>query len=436
MAKKLTVLLIVAILVAACCVSFTACNKDDPVTIVFIGDSIAEALIGPSPLAERDNYGYYAIVGKTNNYRYFNHSVSGHKTSTNMLESAEDDENDIGGLLGMLTRDDENAALMKSHLQQADIIHISVLGNNILQYNLGWLLYEIAQPDFESKFDYGKGTTLLDLLYTGSRDPMTDSNGEYLLDEHGRIKYFDYVPTDQNTRPSLEKDGEIVQFNFPPTYRDIVDIIARIRQLNPTAHIIFQTVYNPFYEGSVHLHEPVRRKVAEITDVTGRFGEPNAKLEDISQLRAIAGKLLDYLNHMIDMYIEEYNPDPKTFHKLDINAAFERVTQMDKTNGKTNLSEDCLGRQLIYQDWTHPSNLGHAIIASETQKLLDEIGISDPNALANFKALRTEQLNRLYKDSEGADLDQIAADIQKANDFEGVAFAYYYGVKDLTPANY
>lgn len=430
MAKKLTVLCLALVLIAICGASLVACDADnDGLTIVYIGDSIAEALIGPSPLAERDNYGYYAVVGKTNNMRYFNHSVSGHKTSTNMLP---DPDEKIGGLLGMLYRDDENGALMKSHLEQADIIHISVLGNNILQYNLGLLFYEIADPDFEDKFK--EGTTLLNLLYTGSREPVMDGD-EPARYENGRIIYDDFRPNEANTRKSLENENEVVSFDFPPTYQDLVDAIARIRQLNSHAKIIFQTVYNPFYQGSAHLHAAVINKLADVVDVTGRFGEAGAKITEISQFRKIADRLLDILNALIDKYIEEYHP--ANFYKLDVNAEFERITEMDKDeNGNINLDEDCLGRQLIYQDWTHPSNFGHAIIAGATQKLLEELHLADPHALDNYKALRLDQLERLYTGVDGVDVDDLKAKISAATTYEEVTFAYFDGVRGFTPINY
>ena len=65
MRKKILSVLLAVVLVASMAVAFVACDDgNDKYTIVYIGDSIAEALIGPSPLGERDNYGYYALVGK------------------------------------------------------------------------------------------------------------------------------------------------------------------------------------------------------------------------------------------------------------------------------------------------------------------------------------------------------------------------------------
>ncbi len=438
MLKKIIVTLVAVLIVTACCLTFAACDEEDePLTIVYLGDSIAEALIGPSPIAERDNYGYYAVVGKINGMRYFNHSVSGHKTSS-YAQTADDD---IGGLLGMLYREDENAALMKTHLEQADIIHISVLGNNILQYNLGLLLYEVAQPDFEERFKEGDGDTLLDRLYTGSREPYLDENGEHILDYNGRWMYRPFDSTDaRNYRNNFYSDGSEnknapVYFDFPPTYRDVIDAIARLRRLNPTATIIFQTVYDPYYEGSSHLRSSVINALKNVTDVKGRFGEAGKKITELSQFRKMTDALLAVLNNIIVKYMEEYKPE--NFYMLDVNAAFDRVTKTDiDEEGNVRLDGDCLGRQLIFTDWTHPSNLGHAIIACETQKLLEKLGYASPNALKNYKALRLEQLRRMYTGVEGVDVDDVAGKIEAADSMEVATFAYFEGIRGFTPINY
>ena len=109
MKRKFIGFLLIVALVATMAFSLVACNPnavDDRYTIVYLGDSIAEALIGPSPLSERDNYGYYAIVGKTNGFKYYNHSVSGHKTSTGIVSG--------DGLWEMINKDDQNTKHFKN----------------------------------------------------------------------------------------------------------------------------------------------------------------------------------------------------------------------------------------------------------------------------------------------------------------------------------
>ncbi len=407
MSKKITAAVVVLVLAVAMCVTLVACNTvSHDTTIVFLGDSIAEALIGPSPLGERDNYGYYALVGKTNGFNYYNHSVSGHKTSTGMAGS--------DGMLQVLQREDENAALLKSHIQQADIIHISILGNNVLQYNLGLLMLEVADPEFEAKYE--RGETLLNALHDGEtmyRQPVETANKKY--DANGNL-----IP---------------VTFAFPPTYQDICDIVARLKELNSDATIIFQKVYNPVYEGTTLLHEEVKQELAKITD-DGRFGAEGTKITTTAQIRQVAQLILDRVNGILDEYLEKHREEGKEddFVILDINAEFNRITAMDKTeDGEVNLGADSLGRQLIYQDCTHPSNFGHAIIAGCTQDLLAQLGFASGNAVTTYKAIKIDQLERMYKDVEGFDCSSAKSAVYNAASYEDVTFAYFNAIKGYTP---
>lgn len=399
------------VLVVSLSFALVACGDDDRskcrqqqsrYTIVYIGDSIAEALIGPSPLGERDNYGYYALVGRVNGFNYYNHSVSGHLTSGGMAGNT--------GLLEMLKRDDENAVLMKTHLQEADMIHVSVLGNNMLQYNLGLLMLEVADPEFEQRYE--EGTTLINALEDGS------------LDE----------PVERDSLDSFESDGSPrkVKFAFPPTYQDLCDIVARLRELNPAATIVFQKVYNPFYENCKHLSRAVYNKLATITDEDGQYGEAGLKITTIEQLRRVADKLLGKLNGLLDRYLKEHNGDE--FIILDAQAEFERVTQMGLNEyDEVDLSERGLGRSLIYEDWTHPSNFGHAVLAGLTQKLLDELGLSSPDAVANYKAIKKEQIRRMYFMQDDFDAAAALSAINSAETFFDVTMAYFTAINDHTP---
>ncbi len=401
MRRKFVCILTVVLLIVTAAFALTACDKTEttPYTIVYVGDSIAEALIGPSPLGERDNYGYYALVGRVNNFRYYNHSVSGHKTSTGIVSGE--------GLLEVLNREDENATLMKTHLQEADMIHISVLGNNILQYNLGLLMLEVADPQFRQKYE--QGTTLINALENGDR------------------VYRDSVER-------FDADGKPVQveFDFPSTYQDICDIVDRLKELNPDATIVFQKVYNPFFEGSKHLSATVHRKLAQITD-DGRFGAEGQPIATIAQIRKVGDELLGCLNGMLDRYLEEH---PNAFTILDAREAFEEVVVSDKdVDGNVKLGGDSLGRKLIYQDWTHPSNFGHAVIAGLTQDLLDEMGVSSPDAVSNYKKIKKEQINRLYKNAGNGNFPVASAiaDIDSAETFFDVTMAYFNAIDGWTP---
>lgn len=413
--KRANLILIALVLLCAMCFAFVACDEDKPiqpsVNIVYLGDSIAEALIGPSPLGERDNYGYYALVGKTNHFNYYNHSVSGHKTSGGMAGG--------DGLLEILQRETETATLIKTHVEQADIIHISVLGNNVLQYDLGLLMLEVADPEFDEKYE--RGETLLNAMHDGG----------------------------SMSRPALKQSqidaGENeVEFDFPATYQNICDIVARIKELNPTAKIIFQTVYNPVYDGTTLLYAEAREALAQITD-DGRFGKEGTPINTTAQLRKVAQVILNKLNGILDEYLEE---NPGAFTILDINKAFEDVTNMCKIernvmNGdvcttveEIDYSANGYGRQLIFNDWTHPSNFGHAIIACATQTLLEEWGMQYVDAVANYKAIRLEQIDRMFSGIQGFDTQRAKNAINLATSYASVTFAYFDAIRGYTPINY
>ena len=59
MNKKIVSAVLCLILVVGCLTAVAACDKDgkEKLSIVYLGDSIGEAVAGPSPLEERDNYG-------------------------------------------------------------------------------------------------------------------------------------------------------------------------------------------------------------------------------------------------------------------------------------------------------------------------------------------------------------------------------------------
>lgn len=64
--KKKTFIAIFLIIIFSITFIFTSCGKDEDekrLSIVYLGDSIAEAVLGPSPICERERYGYFAVLG-------------------------------------------------------------------------------------------------------------------------------------------------------------------------------------------------------------------------------------------------------------------------------------------------------------------------------------------------------------------------------------
>ena len=168
--RVLTVILCAALLLGA--VIVPAYAADRPVYVV-LGDSIA---FGSGLLNPREAV-YGRIVADTDGYEYYNYAVPGHTT---------------GNLLRRMGEKTVREAIVK-----ADIINISIGGNNFLLDNLNGLMY-----DGIVKKDYSR----IDAIAEG-------------------------------------------------VYEDIGTVVDTIRELNPDAAIILQTLYNPQtgYVGEVYM---------------------------------------------------------------------------------------------------------------------------------------------------------------------------------------
>lgn len=169
MKKLLSVLLAVCML--ACALPFAA-SAAQPRYLV-LGDSIAFG----SGLANPREAVYGKIVADTEGYDYENYAVPGHTTQN---------------LLGRM-----ETPAVRDAIAAADIINISIGGNNFLLGNLNGLLYDgIVKQDY--------------------------------------------------TRIEEIADG---------FYADLGEILAKIRALNPNAAVLVQTIYNPQtgYVGEVYL---------------------------------------------------------------------------------------------------------------------------------------------------------------------------------------
>ena len=136
---------------------------------------------------------------------------------------------------------------------------------------------------------------------------------------------------------------------------------------------------------------------------------------------------------MLDEYLEEH---PDAFYILDVNKEFDDVTKLDAKDGKPNLSNDSLGAQLLFTDWTHPSNFGHAMVFNATQKLFETLGIAGPNVLDEYKKIRLEQLERMFAPIEGFDVQGAKDAVNGADDIYGVSRAYFDAIDGYTPVNY
>ena len=124
MRRKFIAAVLVIVMLACCVAVLAACNDDKAVEkteIVYLGDSIAEGILGASPLGLRHEYAYANVIGRRNDLTYYNHSVSGHLTK------------DLRAILENEDLDYDRARGLLLHVSEADIIHISILGNDVLQ---------------------------------------------------------------------------------------------------------------------------------------------------------------------------------------------------------------------------------------------------------------------------------------------------------------
>lgn len=341
MKKKIIASVLCVVLLACCAAALAACNNDgetaEKTEIVYLGDSIAEGILGASPLGLRHEYAYANVLGRRNDFEYYNHSVSGHLTK-DLLALL---NNDLGydGARGLIL-----------HVQEADIIHVSILGNDLLQdMSMNDVVLEAAQG-----------------LYT------------------------------------------IIDGIAETAYENITGIVARIRELNPDATLIFQNVYNPLSENSTLVDEETRATLA---------AEHDTYPEDFRQLGA---GILDRLNGVLDRYLAEH---PGAFIIADAQAEFDRIFAEDYERGK----------DLIYPDYIHPSNEGHAVLADLTQGILEERGLANASAaLAEYKTMRKNMLDN-YFDGIAADIDGVKAAIDAAADCSAVTEAFFDATRGLTP---
>ena len=196
MKRKILLSAVCLLIIATACCTLFGCDlgkkSDSEKTVKFLvlGDSIGEAVLGPSPLEARDLYSYCSLIGEVNNYDYHNRAVSGHK-SDRFLEYISVDK-------------DENAYTVITHIKEADIIDISMMGNDLLQTGINQFARDAIDGDY--------------------------SRAEEILAQ---------------------------------SYLNISAAIARIYELNPDVTLIFQTLYNPLFADSIMFSDAIKAEMQE-----------------------------------------------------------------------------------------------------------------------------------------------------------------------------
>lgn len=365
MKKKVIAALLVIALLVCCVAALAACNKNEgerKTEIVYLGDSIAEGILGASPLGLRHEYAYANVIGRRNDFTYYNHSVSGHLTK------------DLRAILENEDLDYDRARGLLLHVSEADIIHISILGNDVLQDRM--------DGAFETE-----PVTMHNIILEAAEDEYTSIDRVLNGDTVGGV----------TTAGSVE---------------NIKAIVDALRRLNPDALIIFQSVYNPIMDVDTPLIKQGTRDALEAAgfEIT------------LDSLHRLGDLLIERLNSALDAVLA-MDGYADAFVIADGHAAFNAVYAADPSRAK----------DLIYPDGIHPSNEGHAVLADLTQGILEERGLADKDsALQAYKTMRKDLLTDYFA---GTSVDTAAASaaIDGAADCAAVTEAFFDATRGVTP---
>lgn len=365
MKKKVIAALLVIALLACCVAALAACNKNEgerKTEIVYLGDSIAEGILGASPLGLRHEYAYANVIGRRNDYTYYNHSVSGHLTK------------DLRAILENEDLDYDRARGLLLHVSEADIIHISILGNDVLQDRM--------DGAFETE-----PVTMHNIILEAAEDEYTSIDRVLNGDTVGGV----------TTAGSVE---------------NIKAIVDALRRLNPDALIIFQSVYNPIMDVDTPLIKQGTRDALEAAgfEIT------------LDSLHRLGDLLIERLNSALDAVLA-MDGYADAFVIADGHAAFNAVYAADPSRAK----------DLIYPDGIHPSNEGHAVLADLTQGILEERGLADKDsALQAYKTMRKDLLTDYFAGTS-VDTSAASAAIDGAADCAAVTEAFFDATRGVTP---
>lgn len=365
MKKKVIAALLVIALLACCVAALAACNKNEgerKTEIVYLGDSIAEGILGASPLGLRHEYAYANVIGRRNDLTYYNHSVSGHLTK------------DLRAILENEDLDYDRARGLLLHVSEADIIHISILGNDVLQDRM--------DGAFETE-----PVTMHNIILEAAEDEYTSIDRVLNGDTVGGV----------TTAGSVE---------------NIKAIVDALRRLNPDALIIFQSVYNPIMDVDTPLIKQGTRDALEAAgfEIT------------LDSLHRLGDLLIERLNSALDAVLA-MDGYVDAFVIADGHAAFNAVYAADPSRAK----------DLIYPDGIHPSNEGHAVLADLTQGILEERGLADKDsALQAYKTMRKDLLTDYFAGTS-VDTSAASAAIDGAADCAAVTEAFFDATRGVTP---
>lgn len=389
--KRTIAILLSLILVVSCVAVLVACDpKDkggetveqfywgegkevvssDKTEIVYLGDSIAEGILGASPLPLRHEYAYANVIGRRNDFTYYNHSVSGHLTD-DMLALISNEEG-YDGARGLI-----------SHIKTADVLHISILGNDVLQ----------DREDVKLEGNpYGKYVSMHQVVC----DAMIRGNYDGL---------------------NIALYGDAAGEGREGSYGYVIQIIDRLIELNPDAVIIFQKIYNP-----------IANKDTPLVKANTRATLQKARVDvTLDSLHELGNNLIGRMNALLQKAVDEFNAaktaeDKWTLTTVDGLAAFNKIYDEKGADAAW---------KLIYPDGIHPSDEGHAVLADLTQAKLEELGIANKNtALTNYKNMRCDFIDSKFALPNAA---EVKTKISAATSCAEVTDIFFRATEDATP---
>ena len=392
--RKGLIVCLILCLAAASLGALTACKKTVDYSryhVLFLGDSIAEGIAGPAPIEDRAGYSYFSILGQINGYYYENRAVSGNQTKE---------------FLEYISRPaDEDAYIPRTLIGQADVICISITGNDLLWNNFPLMLFEIAAREKYGD-DYVNRPEVKECYEFRRYQVVTVADGHMRL-----ITNDDDVEHDPSIRMLQPGDG-IATFDrvIREATANVDAIVRELRRQNPKATIIFQNVYNPVDDESEIIPTDL---VADMMRLDPKYDFSTES--GVAEFRRLGGYMLGTLSGILENCADKND----NVEFLDVAAVFDEIYRTHREEGK----------DLIFVDGVHPSDRGHAVIAAALQDKLISLGFAEgKHSLAKYKQMRVEQLERAYRGVQGFDFDAVAASIDAASDMLGVARAYFDGV--------
>ncbi|MBQ7653216.1 MAG: hypothetical protein IJS93_02475 [Clostridia bacterium] len=350
--------------------------------IVFLGDSIAEGIIGVSPEEERVNNAYYGILGQINGFEYENRAISGQQS---------------GEMLQFISTEESDANMPISHIKTADIICISITGNDLLWHNFPCMLYEIVAKELLGENFVNDERVKSCYLYN-KYSTIDDINGElYTLKPGDGLKTFEMVKTRAK--------------------RNITAILAKLREYNPNAKIFLQNTYDPVDDESEIIAVDLVEALTALDDSYNFQTE-----ESVAIYRALGYDILGSMSTILSSFAS----DEKNIYFVDVAKRFDEVYKADQEKGKA----------LIFVDGVHPSNQGHAMIARIYQERFIEMGLAEGvKSLEKYKNIRISQFERMYKDEyvqKGGSAEKFISGVKSATSMEKVDDFYFKEIENLT----